>query len=161
MGCSTSSRVIAEQPSPKNQHYGKEDKGLDASLGTVATTSQGGSVSLRGSESSTERMPSIHEEIDQQDVDIKGELAKNSVVLSKRDRQTSSDILEELRMQGIIKTPDTTIHDRKAGDIMLVTTERTLQKPPAKLEKLEFKRKNANNVTIEDTENKATFLTKR
>ncbi|KAJ6664449.1 hypothetical protein lerEdw1_007106 [Lerista edwardsae] len=116
MGCSTSTRVIAEHSSSKNRHHGKATKGLekkDASLGTVDTNSQDGSIAESGTEDNAERMPSANEEINEQDT---GEFAKKPATLSERDRQTSADILEELRMQGIIKTPSTTSQNRKVRE---------------------------------------------
>ncbi|XP_025028910.1 stathmin domain-containing protein 1 isoform X1 [Python bivittatus] len=80
--------------------------------------------------------------------------AIKSVSKIETERQTSSDILEELRMQGIIKTSCPTSKNRTADDAMLVHTERILQKPPAKLEKLEIKQKKSHDLPIEDPENK-------
>ncbi|KAM6455253.1 stathmin domain-containing protein 1 isoform 2-T2 [Liasis olivaceus] len=83
--------------------------------------------------------------------------AIKSVSKIETERQTSSDILEELRMQGIIKTSCPTSKNRTADDAMLVHTERILQKPPAKLEKLEIKQKKSHDLPIEDPENKVIF----
>ncbi|XP_061448432.1 LOW QUALITY PROTEIN: stathmin domain-containing protein 1 [Rhineura floridana] len=92
----------------------------------------------------------------EQNTDIRGGLPKKPVSLTERERQSSSDILEELRMQGIIKIPNATSKNRTADDSMLVDTGRPPQKPPAKLEKLEIKRKKAkaHNLTVENSENK-------
>ncbi|XP_054841577.1 stathmin domain-containing protein 1 [Eublepharis macularius] len=73
---------------------------------------------------------------------------------TERERQTSEDILEELRTQGIIKTASGTSQTRQREDTLLTPTGRPPQKPPAKLEKLEIKRKKENNLTVEDIESK-------
>ncbi|XP_070603419.1 RNA-binding protein 24-A isoform X2 [Erythrolamprus reginae] len=73
------------------------------------------------------------------------------------ERQTSSDILEELRMQGIIKTSCPTTKNRTADEDMLVPAERTLQKPPVKLEKLELKQKKLHALSTDDSDNKVTM----
>ncbi|XP_053105036.1 RNA-binding protein 24 isoform X2 [Hemicordylus capensis] len=160
MGCNTSNRVNAEQPSTKNQHHGRQALNQDkkeAYLETVSIISLGGSEAEDGfyegklPESGAERLTSATKEKNEQDTDIRGRITKKPVVLIEKERQTSSDILEELRMQGIIKT--SAAKSRKADGSMFITAERT-QKLPAKLEKLEIKGKTANNLTIEDSENK-------
>ncbi|XP_064410438.1 stathmin domain-containing protein 1 [Latimeria chalumnae] len=71
-----------------------------------------------------------------------------------RGRQNSTDILEELLMQGIIQSRSRIVRNGEAFDVMVETTEKPLRKPPARLEKLKSKKEKENSVTIEDIENK-------
>uniref|UniRef100_A0A6J0V4Q3 Stathmin domain-containing protein 1 isoform X3 n=1 Tax=Pogona vitticeps TaxID=103695 RepID=A0A6J0V4Q3_9SAUR len=171
MGCNTSSRVTVEGSPPKNPHYDREAQNQaeeTASLGTISLISQGQSRNKDGScqrslpEVSTEKFSSAKEENNEQITeDIRGGLPKKHVSLLEKKRQTSSDILEELRIQGLIKNQSTTSKNRTADDSMLVDAERPLQKPPIKLEKLEIKKKKGHKLTIEEPENKTDFLENR
>ncbi|XP_019412276.1 PREDICTED: stathmin domain-containing protein 1 [Crocodylus porosus] len=67
-------------------------------------------------------------------------------------RQESSEILEELKMQGIIKGQSTPFGNQEAPDNK---REALLRKPPARLEKLDIKRKEVNDLTLEDIQNSA------
>ncbi|KYO26188.1 uncharacterized protein LOC109285925 [Alligator mississippiensis] len=70
----------------------------------------------------------------------------------ERKRQESSQILEELKMQGIIKGQSTPFGNEEAPDNM---REALLRKPPARLEKLDIKIKEVNDLTLEDIQNSA------
>ncbi|XP_034285085.1 stathmin domain-containing protein 1 isoform X1 [Pantherophis guttatus] len=155
MGC-TSSQAIIKKPESKNQHHGRETPnqarrekiflGTDSLVSQAADDSCGRGLpedGMKGSQSIKEQSKSQHMG------------AITSLSKLETERQTSSDILEELRMQGIIKTSCPTTKNRTADDdIMLVPAERTLQKPPAKLEKLELKEKKLHALSTEDSENK-------
>ncbi|XP_034285086.1 stathmin domain-containing protein 1 isoform X2 [Pantherophis guttatus] len=158
MGC-TSSQAIIKKPESKNQHHGRETPnqarrekiflGTDSLVSQAADDSCGRGLpedGMKGSQSIKEQSKSQHMG------------AITSLSKLETERQTSSDILEELRMQGIIKTSCPTTKNRTADDdIMLVPAERTLQKPPAKLEKLELKEKKLHALSTEDSENKCYF----
>uniref|UniRef100_A0A6J0VB71 Stathmin domain-containing protein 1 isoform X1 n=1 Tax=Pogona vitticeps TaxID=103695 RepID=A0A6J0VB71_9SAUR len=136
MGCNTSSRVTVEGSPPKNPHYDREAQNQaeeTASLGTISLISQGQSRNKDGScqrslpEVSTEKFSSAKEENNEQITeDIRGGLPKKHVSLLEKKRQTSSDILEELRIQGLIKNQSTTSKNRTADDSM--SKERLLKK---------------------------------
>ncbi|XP_028368341.1 stathmin domain-containing protein 1 [Phyllostomus discolor] len=57
-----------------------------------------------------------------------------------RERQKSSDILEELIVQGIIQSHSKVSRNGESYNIMVDTTEKPLRKPPARLEKLKIKK---------------------
>uniref|UniRef100_A0A8C5SL57 RNA binding motif protein 24 n=3 Tax=Elapidae TaxID=8602 RepID=A0A8C5SL57_LATLA len=161
MGC-TSSQAIIKKPESKNQHHDREmpnqARREKIFLGTDSLVSQGGSAAAddsfgRGlSEDGMKGSQSIKEQSKSQHMGAIKSLSK-----LETERQTSSDILEELRMQGIIKTSCPTTKNRTAEDTMLVPAERTPQKPPAKLEKLELKQKKLHALSTEDSENKVTM----
>nr|XP_033791056.1 stathmin domain-containing protein 1 [Geotrypetes seraphini] len=74
--------------------------------------------------------------------------------LQERERQTSSDILKELMLQGIIQSETRFVRNGEAYDVMVETSEKPLRKPPVKLEKLKIKKKKKTTLTREDIENK-------
>ncbi|XP_077209368.1 stathmin domain-containing protein 1 isoform X2 [Paroedura picta] len=158
MGCSLSSKATGDQPSSKNEQHGKETNKKpkkNASLATVNTSPPRESVAedssyegrLPGSITETLSLPK--ETNYEQNTVIRGESAKKPVGLTERERQTSADILEELRTQGIIKTASGAPQIGQGDDTMLIATPRKL---PAKLEKLESKRQKENDLTIMDIE---------
>ncbi|KAM8967269.1 stathmin domain-containing protein 1 [Pelodytes ibericus] len=73
---------------------------------------------------------------------------------SQQERQTSSDIMEELITQGIIQSKTKHVKNGEAYDVMVETSEKPLKKLPAKLEKLKTKKKKNTTLTKEDIENK-------
>ncbi|XP_062952275.1 stathmin domain-containing protein 1 [Cynocephalus volans] len=73
--------------------------------------------------------------------------------LENRERQKSSDILEELIVQGIIQNPSKIFRNGESYDVMVSTTEKPLRKPPARLEKLKI-RKEVKDFTVQDIEEK-------
>ncbi|KAG2464978.1 STMD1 protein, partial [Polypterus senegalus] len=78
-----------------------------------------------------------------------------------KERQKSSDILEELQMQGIIQKSHTVVKNGEAYDVMVETTEKQLKKPPLHLEKLKTKQKKQKPVTKEEIENKMRAVEER
>eukprot|EP00079_Xenopus_tropicalis_P036663 XP_017950434.1 PREDICTED: stathmin domain-containing protein 1 isoform X2 [Xenopus tropicalis] len=78
-----------------------------------------------------------------------------------RERQTSSDILEELMTQGIIQSQAKVVRNGEAFDVLMDTPEKPLRRPPAKLEKLQTKQKKKKNLTREDIENKMKAVEER
>ncbi|XP_069469706.1 stathmin domain-containing protein 1 [Ambystoma mexicanum] len=71
-----------------------------------------------------------------------------------QERAKSSDILEELMMQGIIQSQTKFVRNGEAYDVMMDAAERPLKRPPAKLEKLKSKKKKKKTLTKEDIDNK-------
>nr|XP_006198748.2 stathmin domain-containing protein 1 [Vicugna pacos] len=60
--------------------------------------------------------------------------------LENGERQKSSDILEELIVQGIIQSHSKVLRNGESYDVMVSTTENPLRKPPARLKKLKLKK---------------------
>uniref|UniRef100_A0A8D2D2S3 Stathmin domain containing 1 n=1 Tax=Sciurus vulgaris TaxID=55149 RepID=A0A8D2D2S3_SCIVU len=73
--------------------------------------------------------------------------------LENRERQKSSDILEELIVQGIIQSHSRVFRNGESYDVMVDTTEKPLRKPPARLKKLKIK-KEVQDFTMKDIEEK-------
>ncbi|XP_015349685.1 stathmin domain-containing protein 1 [Marmota marmota marmota] len=73
--------------------------------------------------------------------------------LENRERQKSSDILEELIVQGIIQSSSRILRNGESYDVMMNTTEKPLRKPPARLKKLKIK-KEVRDFTMKDIEEK-------
>ncbi|KAM9740303.1 stathmin domain-containing protein 1 [Dama dama] len=73
--------------------------------------------------------------------------------LENRERQKSSDILEELIVQGIIQSHSKVFRNGESYDVMVSTTEKPLRKPPARLKKLKIK-KEGKDFTMKDIEEK-------
>ncbi|XP_010847099.1 PREDICTED: stathmin domain-containing protein 1 [Bison bison bison] len=73
--------------------------------------------------------------------------------LENRERQKSSDILEELIVQGIIQSHSKVFRNGESYDVMVSTTEKPLRKPPARLKKLKVK-KEGKDFTMKDIEEK-------
>ncbi|XP_056374473.1 stathmin domain-containing protein 1 [Hyla sarda] len=71
-----------------------------------------------------------------------------------RERQASSDILEELMSQGIIQSESKVVKNGEAYDVMVDTPGKSIRRPPAKLEKLKTIKKKNNSLTKEDIEAK-------
>ncbi|XP_054349069.2 stathmin domain-containing protein 1 isoform X2 [Pongo pygmaeus] len=74
-------------------------------------------------------------------------------LLDSRERQKSSDILEELIVQGIIQSHSKVFRNGESYDVTLTTTEKPLRKPPARLKKLKIK-KQVKDFTMKDIEEK-------
>ncbi|KAM7099997.1 stathmin domain-containing protein 1 [Molossus nigricans] len=70
--------------------------------------------------------------------------------LESRERQKSSDILEELIFQGIIQSRSKVSRNGESYDVMESTPEKLLR-PPARLKKLKLE-KEGNALTLEDVE---------
>uniref|UniRef100_A0A2I2ZEP0 Stathmin domain containing 1 n=1 Tax=Gorilla gorilla gorilla TaxID=9595 RepID=A0A2I2ZEP0_GORGO len=73
--------------------------------------------------------------------------------LESRERQKSSDILEELIVQGIIQSHSKVFRNGESYDVTLTTTEKPLRKPPSRLKKLKIK-KQVKDFTMKDIEEK-------
>ncbi|XP_040289915.1 stathmin domain-containing protein 1 [Bufo bufo] len=71
-----------------------------------------------------------------------------------RERQTSSDILEELMSQGIIQSQSKVVKNGEAYDVMVDTPGKSLGRPPAKLEKLKTIKEKDKSLTKEDIDAK-------
>ncbi|XP_040209696.1 stathmin domain-containing protein 1 [Rana temporaria] len=71
-----------------------------------------------------------------------------------KERQTSTDILEELMSEGIIQGQSKVVRNGEAYSVMVETPGKPLRRPPAKLEKLKTKKKKNTSLTREDIEAK-------
>ncbi|KAG9479215.1 hypothetical protein GDO78_012736, partial [Eleutherodactylus coqui] len=71
-----------------------------------------------------------------------------------RERQTSSDILEELMSEGILQSQSKVVKNGEAYNVLVDTPGKPLRKPPAKLEKLKIIKTNDKSLTKEDIEAK-------
>ncbi|XP_040216947.1 stathmin domain-containing protein 1-like [Rana temporaria] len=71
-----------------------------------------------------------------------------------KERQTSTDILEELMSEEIIQGQSKVVRNGKAYSVMMETPGKPLRRPPAKLEKLKTKKKKNTSLTREDIEAK-------
>ncbi|CAH6800925.1 stathmin domain-containing protein 1 [Phodopus roborovskii] len=74
-------------------------------------------------------------------------------LLESRERLKSSDILEELIVQGIIQSRSKVFRNGESYDVMVDAPEKPLRKPPARLKKLKVK-KEVKDFTIQDIEEK-------
>ncbi|XP_060098986.1 uncharacterized protein LOC132574767 [Heteronotia binoei] len=127
MGCSLSHRATGEQSPSKSGQHGKETNKQpkkNASLVTVGTSPPKETVSEDTSHKGrlpdgiTETLALPKEANGEQNTDIRREFAKKPTGLTERERQTSADILEELRTQGIIKITSGTSQNRQEDDTM-------------------------------------------
>ncbi|XP_012498708.1 PREDICTED: stathmin domain-containing protein 1 [Propithecus coquereli] len=87
---------------------------------------------------------------------INSDLVTNGLInkpqpLENRERQKSSDILEELIVQGIIQSHSKVFRNGESYDVMVNITEKPLRKPPARLKKLKIK-KEVQDFTMKDIE---------
>ncbi|CAM2106286.1 unnamed protein product [Caretta caretta] len=136
MGCGSSSKVEMVQPSVKELPNGWEAKtqaNNDPSQRAAGSTLQDWSTvskatlnsgvkldELSGGNSpgeGPERLPSLREKNNRQNTDImllSGGFVNKPMHLQEWERQKSSDILEELMMQGIIKSQSTTFRNGEA-----------------------------------------------
>ncbi|XP_004593188.2 stathmin domain-containing protein 1 [Ochotona princeps] len=86
------------------------------------------------------------------DLAING-LANKPQALENGERPKSSDILEELIVQGIIQSRNKVFRNGESYDVMVDTAEKPLRKPPARLKKLKIK-KALNDLTMQDIHEK-------
>uniref|UniRef100_F6YJM2 Stathmin domain containing 1 n=1 Tax=Equus caballus TaxID=9796 RepID=F6YJM2_HORSE len=89
---------------------------------------------------------------------VNSDLVTNGLIhrpqpLESGERQKSSDILEELIVQGIIQSHSRVFRNGESYDVMVNATEKSLRKPPARLEKLEI-RKEVKDFPVKDMEEK-------
>ncbi|XP_060046871.1 stathmin domain-containing protein 1 isoform X2 [Erinaceus europaeus] len=87
-------------------------------------------------------------------------LAHKPQPLENRERQKSSDILEELIIQGIIQSHSKIFKNGESYDVMVNPTETPLRKPPARLKKLKTK-KELKAFTMKDIEEKMQAVEER
>ncbi|XP_045407796.1 stathmin domain-containing protein 1 [Lemur catta] len=89
---------------------------------------------------------------------VNSDLVTNGLInkpqpLENRERQKSSDILEELIVQGIIRSRSKVFRNGESCDVMVNTAEKPLRKPPARLKKLKIK-KEVQDFAMKDIEEK-------
>ncbi|KAM6412931.1 stathmin domain-containing protein 1 [Pluvialis apricaria] len=177
MGCNISNSVAVAQLSSEelqNNQEAKNQTKSDSSTGTEVVPLQDGAARSMGtskdgdkladetteansSEELPERFTSSQKRRNAQSTDalLTCEVISKSRPLQETERQKSSDILEELRMQGIIESQRITVrtgevHENKRGAL-----EKTLKKPPARLEKIQFGNKEVGDFTVKDTKTSA------
>ncbi|XP_009999295.1 PREDICTED: stathmin domain-containing protein 1 [Chaetura pelagica] len=159
MGCSISNRAaVAPLPSEdlqSNQEAQSQTKN-DSISGTGAFPSQDGpagptsmskdkaklqdETSERDSpEELPERLKSSQESSNAQNTDalLTSKVISKAWPLQETERQNPSDILEELRMHGIIKSQSTAARTGEAYENKRDALEKTLKKPQARLEKIQ------------------------
>ncbi|XP_042664645.1 LOW QUALITY PROTEIN: stathmin domain-containing protein 1 [Centrocercus urophasianus] len=172
MGCNTSKRVAAAQLSSEelqNNHEARIQTTSDSADKTRAATSHEGAAwtgdtSENGSkleveaseggfhEKSTERFTPSEKRSNAQSTDalLTSGFISKSRPLQETERQKSSDILEELRMQGIIGSQSTAARTGEAHENKRDALEKMLKKPPARLEKMWFGNKEVKDFTAKD-----------
>ncbi|XP_063181953.1 stathmin domain-containing protein 1 [Chroicocephalus ridibundus] len=171
MGCNISNRVAVAQLSSEELQNNQEAKSQtknDSIAGTEAVPSQDGAAWPRGTsedgdkledetseaDSHEERFTSSQKSSNAQSTDalLTSKFVSKSWPLQETERQKPSDILEELRMQGIIKSPSTTARTAEMYENKRDALEKTQKKPPAMLEKIQFGNKKADDFTAKDNE---------
>lgn len=93
-------------------------------------------------------------------LDLTNGLIHKSQPLENRERQKSSDILEELIVQGIIQSHSRVSRNGESYNVMVNTTEKPLRKPPARLKKLKIK-KEVTDFTMKNIEEKMQAVAER
>ncbi|XP_043921134.1 stathmin domain-containing protein 1 [Protopterus annectens] len=170
MGCGNS-KAVAVQPLSDSKKKGWAEKSKDKTIkddGTI-TPRDGSAVSKTTMDSGLgqEDTPTINPVPAGQPRTPRGSMPpnmlggviqqNNSGVMRTNDalmiRQQSSDILDELRQQGIIQTEPKFVRSGEAFDVMVASADRPLGKPPARLAKLKPKEEQSN-ITLQDIENK-------
>ncbi|KAM6209175.1 LOW QUALITY PROTEIN: stathmin domain-containing protein 1 [Sarcoramphus papa] len=177
MGCNISNRVAVAQLSSEelqNNQEAKSQTKSDSIAGTEAVPSQDGAAWPMGTskdgakledetsegdspEELPERFTSSQKSSNAQSTDtlLTSEFISKSWPLQETERQKSSDILEELRMQGIIKSQSTTARTGEVYENKRDALEKTLKKPPARLEKIQFGNKEVDDFTVKDMKTSA------
>eukprot|EP00075_Anas_platyrhynchos_P008308 XP_021130514.2 stathmin domain-containing protein 1 [Anas platyrhynchos] len=163
MGCNTSHRVAGAQlPSEeleKNQEAKSQARSGSIARTGAVTSRDGAACPASPSESGSnvegkareghspeefaERFTPSQNRRNAQSTDalLTSEFISQSRPLQETERQKSSDILEELRMQGIIRSQSTTARTEEVYENKRDALEETLKKPPARLEKICFENK--------------------
>ncbi|KAM9285898.1 LOW QUALITY PROTEIN: stathmin domain-containing protein 1 [Cariama cristata] len=177
MGCNISNRVADAQLSSEELQKSQEAKSQtksDSIAGTEAVPSQDGAAWPTGTskdgakledktskggspEELPERFTSSQKSRSAQrtDVPLTSKFISKSWPLQETERQESSDILEELRMQGIIQSQSTTARTGEVYENKRGALEKTLKKPPARLEKIQFGNKEVCDFTMKDMKTSA------
>nr|XP_032620287.1 stathmin domain-containing protein 1 isoform X2 [Chelonoidis abingdonii] len=160
MGCGSSSRVEVLQPSVKELPNGwgaKAQANNDPSQRPTGSTLRDGSTGSKGTLVSGVKLEDELSGGNLPGKDImllSGGFVNKPMHLQERERQKSSDILEELMMQGIIKSQSTTFRNGEAY-AKSEALEKPFKKPPVKLEKLKIEKKEVNALTMKDIKNSA------
>ncbi|KAM9302521.1 LOW QUALITY PROTEIN: stathmin domain-containing protein 1 [Morus bassanus] len=175
MGCNISNRVAVTQLSSEELQNNQEAKSQTKNgsiAGTEAVPSQDRSAGPTGiskdgakledeisegdsPEELPERFSTSQESSNAQSTDalLTSKLTSKSWPL--QDRQKSSDILEELRVQRIIKSQSTTARTGEGFENKRDALEKTLKKTPARLEKIQFGNKKVGDFTVKDMKTSA------
>ncbi|XP_004715349.1 stathmin domain-containing protein 1 [Echinops telfairi] len=112
---------------PKDHVHGAEDKAKGAQMGSLPGTIP------ESSPSPSERNGGVPSDL------VSSGLISKPQHLESRERQRSSDILEELIVQGIIQSHSKVLRNGEAYDVTVNLTGKPLRKPPARLKKLKIK----------------------
>ncbi|XP_009977463.1 PREDICTED: stathmin domain-containing protein 1 [Tauraco erythrolophus] len=177
MGCNVSSRVAVAQLSSEelqNHQEAKSQTKIDSIAGREVVPSQDGAAWRTGTSKDGDKLEDEISEGDSPeelperftpsqkssnaqstDVLLTSEFISKSWPLEERERQKSSDILEELRMQGIIKSQSTTARTGEVYDNKRDSLEKTLKKPPTRLENIQFGNKEVVDFTVKDIKTSA------
>ncbi|XP_010281019.1 PREDICTED: stathmin domain-containing protein 1 [Phaethon lepturus] len=180
MGCNISNRVTVAQLSSEELPSNQEAKGQtksDSIVETEAVLSRDGAAWPTGTskvgakledetsqgdcpEELPGRFTSSQKSSNAQSTDalLTSKFISKSWPLQETERQKSSDILEELRMQGVTKSLITTastgeVHENKSDALA-----KTLKKPPARLEKIQSGNKEVGDFTVEDMKTSAEVI---
>ncbi|XP_055560798.1 LOW QUALITY PROTEIN: stathmin domain-containing protein 1 [Falco biarmicus] len=171
MGCNISNRVAVTQLSSeelqKNQEAKSQTKN-DSTAGTEAAPSQDGAAWPMGTSKDRAKLgcetsegdspndlperftPQKNSNAQHTDALLTSEFISKSWSLRDTRRQKSSDILEELRMQGIIKSQSTTAKTAEVYENKGDALEKTLKKSPGRLEEIQFGNKEVGDFTVKD-----------
>ncbi|KAM9095408.1 stathmin domain-containing protein 1 [Sarcophilus harrisii] len=173
MGCGASKPLEEQRPVPEPKKGWEEGSEVDGGeshrpvnagpwdgLAMYQTIVDGGfgieDDVLMGSLPGT--IPENSPSLDERNKEVNTEPVINGLIgtsqqLQNRERPKSSDILEELIIQGIIQSQSKVFRNGESYNVMVNTDEKPLRKPPARLEKLKTQRE-TNGFTIKNIEDK-------
>ncbi|XP_014796309.1 PREDICTED: stathmin domain-containing protein 1 [Calidris pugnax] len=177
MGCNISNRVADAQLSSEELQNNQEAKSQtknDSIAGTEAVPSQDGAAGPTGTSKDGDKLENETSEADSPeelpgrfissqkssnaqstDALLASEFISKSWPSQKTERQKPSDILEELRMQGIIKSQSTIARTGEVYENKRDALEKTQKKPPARLEKIQFGNTEVGDFTVKDMKTSA------
>ncbi|XP_074002919.1 stathmin domain-containing protein 1 [Numenius arquata] len=177
MGCNISRRVADAQLSSEELQNNQEAKSQtknDSIAGSEAVPSQDGAAWPTGTSKDGDKLGNEISEADSPeelpgrftssqkssnaqttDALLTSEFMSKSWPLQETERQKPSDILDELRMQGIIKSQSTIARTREAYENKRDALEKAQKKPPARLEKIQFGNKEVGDFTVKDMKTSA------
>ncbi|XP_044514069.1 stathmin domain-containing protein 1 [Gracilinanus agilis] len=173
MGCGASKPVEGQRPVPEPKKGWEEGSKVDIGESHISVDAEpwNGSARPRSTTDSgvgleervlMESLPGTIPEnslsLDERNEEVNTEpvisgLINTSQHLQSQERLKSSDILEELIIQGIIQSQSKVFRNGESYNVMMNMDEKPLRKPPARLEKLKTKRE-TNGFTIKNIEEK-------
>ncbi|XP_072267750.1 stathmin domain-containing protein 1 [Pyxicephalus adspersus] len=165
MGCQSSKVRVVQPTDGRKKGWGDKVKPAaqdePKSPRNIGTNNRDGSALSKGTmdsglglddEGAGNHLPGIVESASPRGANV----LNNDLSLLNRqaERQSSTDILEELMSEGIIQSQSKVVRNGEAYDVMMETPGKALRRPPAKLEKLKTKKKKNKSLTKEDIEAK-------